>query len=66
MSVMVLRIDVILIGSDTPPCRSRSPLDELTERLRAEMRHGRDYRPTTCPGVAVGVVAALGECTERN
>ncbi len=67
MSMMAVRLEVVVVPCPcVQPCRGRSPLDESAERLRAEMRHGRDQRSTPFPGVTVRMVAAFCECPQRN
>ncbi|NLX54399.1 MAG: hypothetical protein GXY58_04740 [Planctomycetaceae bacterium] len=67
MCMIALRLEVVILPHRcTPTCFGPSPLDELAERLRAEMRYGRDYRSTAFPDVIVGVVAAFYHCRERN
>jgi len=47
---------------------AKSPLDELTARLRQEACHGRDSRRPdfTLPGVNAWMAAAYQECSARN
>lgn len=59
MNVIVFQTQIIVLECPcAQTCRLRPPLDDLAERLRREMRHGRDYdRGPTDPLVATGALA---------
>jgi len=62
MSIVALQVQIVAPCCPcSDACCSRSPLHELAERLRDEMRYGRDYhrRPITSPSVTVGLVVAF-------
>jgi hypothetical protein len=47
-------------------CRLRPPLDELTERLRREVRHGRDCEPAEPSVVTVDTPAGFYDSFQCN
>jgi hypothetical protein len=42
------------------------PLAELTERLKEEMRSGRNHDRIILPGVTIRMLAFYRECPDRN
>ncbi len=68
MRVAIINVVVIDLD-DCEPCPVAGPcdvLDELAERLRDEMRHGRPSAPVDLPGVMSALQAAFAECPQRN
>ena len=69
MTVIALQVQIVVprcCGRET--CSGRSPLQGLADRLRNEMRYGRDrlHRSTVLPNVAIGIAVAFYEYPERN
>jgi hypothetical protein len=69
MNIAIFHCQLISVECPcTKACRVRPPLDDLAERLRDEMRCGRDagHRPAKAPGVTADMAAAFRECPTRN
>ena len=69
MNVNVFHVQLVFLQCPWANlCRLRPPLDRLGDRLRREMRHGRDANrtPVDLPGVTIDMVTACHDCPERN
>ena len=69
MNVKVFRIQIVFAECPCAEvCRLRPASGSLTDRLRKEMRHGRDANrtPPDLPGVTLGMATAFHNCPERN
>lgn len=69
MNVTVLQVQVVIIEcSCAKACPLQSPLDDLAERLRREMRYGRDASrpPVNLRGVTGNKSAVYEAVPTRN
>jgi hypothetical protein len=65
MNIIVLQI-VIFECPCAQVCRLRPPLDDLAERLRREMWHGRDPDPTDPSVVTIDTPAGFSDLFQHN
>jgi hypothetical protein len=67
MNINVFQVQIVFIECPfAHACRLRRPVDNLAERFRREMRHGRDYAPTDSSSANVNPSADFYDTFQYN